>query len=245
MEHFQVYQKNIKGDYEFLMDLMKINIYSENIYLKKAFNELVSFMSNADVICAKNIFIIDLTSVNELSIEGLVELDICHMILLSGSPCIQEWLGGKRFGFEMHVISNKIPLTNFLGKMGEILRKIRMRKCLCFSEIDIRNHGKTAIANLSPREKEVLRYYLRRFSARDIATEMGISIKSVSAYKNSAMKKMKLSGNIFQLTKGIQQIVVIENIVNLRNEWLVRKPSWPPKCDLRIIQDTECRNFYS
>lgn len=217
---------------------MKVNIYSEDIYLKKSLNELVAFTSFAHMSCAGKIVIIDLPTFNEFSVEGLARLNICHMILLSEIPCIQEWLGVKKIDFDIHVISRKATLKQFHKELGEIFTKIRMRKCFWAYTGEPKNNYKAALWRTSPREKEVLKYYLKRFNTRDIATNVGISTKSVSAYKNSAIKKMKLSGNVFRLTRGIQQIAMLEQLVKLRNDYLAHEPIRPKKCDMVLLQDS-------
>jgi two-component system response regulator NreC len=48
----------------------------------------------------------------------------------------------------------------------------------------------------SPREMEVLRLVARGYANREIATELGISVKTVDAHKANGMSKMGMSSRI-------------------------------------------------
>ena len=47
-----------------------------------------------------------------------------------------------------------------------------------------------ATAVLSPRELEVLRWYARGFSLREIGEQLGLSVKTVDTYKTRIMEKL-------------------------------------------------------
>lgn len=218
---------------------MKKNIYSEDIYLKEAIGELVMTTSISDMSCTGRIAIIDLLTLDELSITGLGKLNFCCMILLSETPCIQEWLIGKNVISEIHVISRNATVKDFQKQLSEIFTKSCMRKCLLAGVRCIKETIRPSTRYISPREKEVLELYLKKFSIKDIATKIGINTKTVCGHKNAAMKKMKLSGNIFLLTRTLQQILILERVINLQNECLVRKPSLTQKCNMIMIKDIE------
>jgi RNA polymerase sigma factor (sigma-70 family) len=48
-------------------------------------------------------------------------------------------------------------------------------------------------AALSPREQEVLKLYVRGFSLREIAEQLGLSVKTIDTYKTRVMEKLGFS----------------------------------------------------
>ncbi|MDD8855858.1 LuxR C-terminal-related transcriptional regulator [Escherichia coli] len=56
---------------------------------------------------------------------------------------------------------------------------------------------------LSGRQKEVLLMFLYGLSGKDIANNLGVSIKTVSSYKKSLMNRLYVSNDIQLFYKGL------------------------------------------
>jgi len=70
-------------------------------------------------------------------------------------------------------------------------------------------HPDSLISNLSPREFEVIRLFAQGFNISKIAKHLNRSIKTISAQKNTALKKLKLSNT--------QELITFCNTNNLLN----------------------------
>ena len=56
--------------------------------------------------------------------------------------------------------------------------------------------GERMLAQLSPREMEVLKLLARGLSNKEIAARLALSVKTVEAHKANAMRKLELTGRI-------------------------------------------------
>lgn len=63
------------------------------------------------------------------------------------------------------------------------------------ADVDARSHG-VVREEPSPREMEVLRLVARGYANREIAAELGISVKTVDAHKANGMSKLGMSSRI-------------------------------------------------
>ena len=61
---------------------------------------------------------------------------------------------------------------------------------------DAETHPRAIGEDLSPREMEVLRLLARGYANREIAAELGISVKTVDAHKANGMSKLGMSSRI-------------------------------------------------
>ncbi|HCQ9157108.1 TPA: response regulator transcription factor, partial [Escherichia coli] len=53
------------------------------------------------------------------------------------------------------------------------------------------------------RQKEVLLMFLLGLNGEDIADSLGVSVKTVSSYKNDLMKRLNVCNNIELFYKGV------------------------------------------
>ena len=60
-------------------------------------------------------------------------------------------------------------------------------------------------AALSPREQEVLKLYVRGFSLREIAEQLGLSVKTIDTYKTRVMEKLGFSKKNELITYVVKQ----------------------------------------
>ncbi|MGL9637394.1 helix-turn-helix transcriptional regulator [Escherichia coli] len=57
--------------------------------------------------------------------------------------------------------------------------------------------------SFSRRQKEVLLMFLLGLNGEDIADSLGVSVKTVSSYKNDLMKRLNVCNNIELFYKGV------------------------------------------
>ena len=100
---------------------------------------------------------------------------------------------------EMAVRAMKAGVYDFIEKpYNDSLMLERIQSAIAF-DLDNRkeqeriNSVKDRIATLTPREQEVLKYVLKSTANKVIASELGISIKTVELHRSNLMSKMQAS----------------------------------------------------
>ena len=69
-------------------------------------------------------------------------------------------------------------------------------------------HGMARSSTLTPREREVIKMIAEGNSVKEIATLLGLSIKTVEAHKFNLMRKLKIHNKAQLVTFAIQKKIV-------------------------------------
>lgn len=172
-----------------------IFIYSDDAYARNAIVSLVSGIGLKEPQNEKMaIFTFENNFITEACLLELVECQ-ARRILVLARPSVLNFLSSvmseKNIVFERYdsaLSQVKTVLTSFIECKKEKLRNTRL--------------AKNEIIKLSMNERQITGLYTQGLSLNYIASLMNKSIKTISAHRRSAMKKLGVASNIELIQNG-------------------------------------------
>jgi two-component system, NarL family, response regulator NreC len=74
--------------------------------------------------------------------------------------------------------------------------------------VSVQQHGNSRRSTLTPREREVVKMIAQGNSAREIASLLGLSVKTVEAHRFNLMRKLDIHNRAQLVTYAIQKKIV-------------------------------------
>lgn len=172
-----------------------IFIYSDDVYARTA---LISLVSGVDFTAHRHeemaVFSFENNFISEACLLALVECQIARILVLARPSVINflsSMLPDKNIIFERYdsaLPQLKTALTVFLGRKKDASRNNKL--------------AKKEMARLSVNERRITGLYTQGLSLNYIASLMNKSIKTISAHRRSAMKKLGVVSNIELIQNG-------------------------------------------
>ncbi len=111
-------------------------------------------------------------------------------------------------------ITKSEPLETVIAAIREVAaggayfsREVRRRIVIDSSGVRLSTMGRSRIATLTPREKEILQYIAKGLGKREIASTMHLSIKTVDHHQTRLMRKLDIHDRVeivrFAIREGL------------------------------------------